>query len=68
MTFLARVLDAQPERAFIFGFLTNMTDIMFMRAVRVQGRDSFEVFGQIEQDSALSKQCLGALSVRCGMT
>jgi hypothetical protein len=68
MTFLARVLDAQPDRAFIFGFLTNMTDIMFMRAVRVQGRDSFEVFGEIEQNSALSKQCLGALSAQCCMT
>lgn len=59
MTFLARVLDAQPDRAFIFGFLTNMIDIMFMRAVRVQGRDSFEVFGPMEQTSTLSKQCLG---------
>jgi hypothetical protein len=59
MTFLTRVMKAQPNRTFCYGFLTNLRRILFMRVLRVGEDLFFQTMGPIDAHSSTSRQCLG---------
>jgi hypothetical protein len=73
MNLLVRVLDAQPSRQIIFGFLASEDSVLFMRAIRDQTSDastaasattdSFEEYGPLELNSEVARQCFGMVFV-----
>ena len=65
MTFLSRVLDTQRDRRFCFGFLTNMIDITFIKAIRPPANAGsseyeFEILGPLVAVKEQAQKCLGA--------
>jgi hypothetical protein len=62
MAFMVRVMTSQPARPFMFGFLTNLRKIEFVRVNReAHSSDSvaFVRSGPLEMHSPIAKSFLG---------